>query len=686
MPERPLLIPGFRRILHGGDYNPDQWLKEPKVLEEDDRLMKLAGVNALSVGIFSWTSYEPDEGRFTFDWLDETMDRMAAAGRRVILATPSAARPAWLARRYPEVRRVDKNGLREPYAGRHNHCWSSPVYRDKVRTINTKLAERYRAHPALGMWHVSNELSGDCHCELCHAWFRRWLEERYQTLDALNDAWWTSFWSHDYRSWEDVEPRDGAVDTLAVDWRRFNTDQVIDFLRWEMAPLRELTPGVPCTTNFMGLFSGFDYARAAEHLDLVADDQYPAYDGTDPEAWRVAVGVSFKDDLYRAMKPDRPWMVMESCPEAPQWKQPMRAKRPNVHRAEMLQALSHGAEGTCYFQWRKGRGGCEKFHGAVVDHVGHEHTRAFQTVAELGRSYERLEPLLGSTVEAKVAIVYDWEAHWAFDRSEGPDKRNHAYDRVCREHYQPFWQAGISVDVIASTRDFSSYDLLITPQLWMLKPGVAARIREFVAAGGTWVATLYTGYCDPANRCFLGGFPGDGLAEVLGIWNEEWDVLSDSVSRVARALPGNPLGLTGLLEAREALEVIHARGSTVIAEYAEDYYARMPALTKNTFGKGRAIYLAARFDEPSLAAIYRAIIARVGLKRNLRAELPIGVTAQRRVSAEQEFLFLFNFTTVPQTVDLENRAFESLLDGSNVTGALELAPFGAEVLARPRHE
>jgi len=686
MPERPLLIPGFRRILHGGDYNPDQWRKEPKILEEDDRLMKLAGVNALSVGIFSWTSYEPEEGRFTFDWLDETMDRMAAAGRRVILATPSAARPAWLARQYPEVRRVDKNGLREPYSGRHNHCWSSPVYRDKVRIINTKLAERYREHPALGMWHVSNELSGDCHCELCHAWFRRWLEERYQTLDGLNDAWWTSFWSHDYRSWEDVEPRDGAVDTLAVDFRRFNTDQVIDFLRWEMAPLRELTPGVPCTTNFMGLFSGFDYARAAEHLDLVADDQYPAYDGTDPEAWRIAVGVSFKDDLYRAMKPDRPWMVMESCPEAPQWKQPMRAKRPNVHRAEMLQALAHGAEGTCYFQWRKGRGGCEKFHGAVVDHVGHEHTRTFQAVAELGRSYERLEVMLGSTVEAKVAIVYDWEAHWAFDRSEGPDKRNHAYDRVCREHYQPFWQAGISVDVIASTRDFSGYDLLITPQLWMLKPGVAARIRAFVEQGGTWVATLYTGYCDPANRCFLGGFPGDGLAEVLGIWNEEWDVLGDSVTRVARALPGNPLGLTGLLEAREALEVIHARGSTVIAEYAEDYYARMPAMTKNSFGKGRAIYLAARFDEPSLAAIYRAIIARVGLKRNLGVDLPVGVTAQRRVSADKEFLFLFNFTTVPQTLDLESRAFESLIDGRNVTGPLELAPFGTEVLARPLGE
>jgi beta-galactosidase len=394
------------------------------------------------------------------------------------------------------------------------------------------------------------------------------------------------------------------------------------------------------------------------------------------------VGISFKDDLYRAMKPDRPWMVMESCPEAPQWKQPMRAKRPNVHRAEMLQALAHGAEGTCYFQWRKGRGGCEKFHGAVVDHVGHEHTRTFQAVAELGRSYERLEVILGTVVEAKVAIVYDWEAHWAFDRSEGPDKRDHAYDRVCREHYLPFWKAGISVDVIASTRDFSGYQLLITPQLWMLKPGVAERLRAFVADGGTWVATLYTGYCDPHNRCFLGGFPGEGLSEVLGIWNEEWDVLGDGATRVARALAGNPLGLTGVLEAREALEVIHARGSTVIAEYAEDYYARMPAITKNYFGKGRACYLAARFDEAALGAFYGALISRVGIKRNLRVDLPLGVTAQRRVNDEREFIFLINFTPSVKTVDLGARKFESLSDGRDVTGRLELSAFGSEVLAR----
>jgi beta-galactosidase len=683
MLERPLLIPGFRRILHGGDYNPEQWQAEPGILEEDYRLMKLAGCNTFSVGIFAWTSYEPEEGKFSFEWLDRSLDRLAREGHRVILATPSGAKPAWLARRYPETRRVDRRGLREPYAGRHNHCWSSPVYREKVAIINGKLAERYRSHPALGMWHISNEYSGECWCELCIAAFRRWLEARYGTLAALNDAWWSSFWSHGYGSWEDVEPRDGAVDTLAVDYKRFHTDQVIDFLRWEMQPLRALTPEVPCTTNFMGLFSGFDYAKVAEHLDLVADDQYPAYDGNDPNAWRSAVAVSFKDDLYRSFKPDRPWMLMESCPEAPQWKQPMRAKRPNVHQTEMLQALAHGAEGTCYFQWRKGRGGCEKFHGAVVDHAGHEHTRAFQTVALLGKKYEQLAAVLGSRVRAEVAVVYDWEARWAFERSEGPDQRNRAYERVAVEHYQPFWTRGISVDVIDSARSFQGYRLLVTPGLWMLKPGVAERIRRFVEAGGVWVATLYTGYCDQANRCFLGGFPGDGLGEVLGIWNEEWDVLSDGASRSARAVAGNELGISGELVAREVLEVVHPRGARVLAEWTSDYYRGKVALSANSFGAGRAYYVAARFDEASLGAFYGALADELSLSRNLAASLPCGVTAQRRVTGEREFVFVLNFTPEPRRLELGALEYSSTADGTRIAKALELEPFGSAVLERP---
>jgi beta-galactosidase len=523
MTERPLLIPGFRRILHGGDYNPDQWQRYPEVLAEDYRLMRLAGCNTFTLGVFAWTSYEPEEGHFTFDWLDRVMDRMAEEGHKVVLATPSGAKPAWMSAKYPEIRRVLKSGLREPHTGRHNHCWSSPVYREKVAVINRKLAERYGAHPALGMWHVSNELAGECYCELCVAAYQRWLEAKYGTLDALNHAWWAEFWSKTCTRWDQIDPRDGSLDGQSLDFRRFTNHALVDFMLWEMKPLRELTPGVPCTTNFMGTFGWNDYARIAEHVDLVADDQYPGYDGSSAALPDVAMTVSFKNDLYRCFKPDRPWMLMESTPDAQQWREPMRLKRPNLHRAEMLQALAHGAEGTCYFQWRKGRGGLEKLHGAVVDHAGHEHTRVFQHVAALGREYERLEPILGSVIENQVAFVYDWDVRWGYEYTSGADRRNNAYDRTCYAHYRPFWQSGVGVDVIGSERDFSGYKLLVTPQLWLLKPGVAERIRKFVEAGGTWVATQYTGYCDEHNRMLFGGLPGQGLGSVLGIWNEEYD-------------------------------------------------------------------------------------------------------------------------------------------------------------------
>lgn len=271
------LIKRFPHLLHGGDYNPDQWLDQPEIIQEDFRLMALAGCNTFSIGIFSWSSYEPEEGVFSFTWLDAIMNRLAEQGYNALLATPSAARPAWMAKQYPEVRRVDGGGRREPYNSRHNQCWSSPVYREKVGLINRKLAERYRGHPALAAWHVSNEYTPGCFCDLCLASFHGWLERRYHTLDRLNAAWWTGFWSHRYSAWDEVDPRDSCVDGLAVDWKRFLTWQCCDFMRHEIAPLRELTPEIPVTTNMMELNDfGLDYWRVAEVCDFIANDSYPS--------------------------------------------------------------------------------------------------------------------------------------------------------------------------------------------------------------------------------------------------------------------------------------------------------------------------------------------------------------------------------------------------------------------------
>jgi len=683
MSERPLLIPGYARILHGGDYNPDQWLGEPSVIDEDFRLMALSGCNAFSVGIFAWSSYERAEGELDFGWLDAIMDRMAAAGHRVILATPSGAKPAWMSRRYPEIRRVNRDGRREPHGGRHNHCFQSPVYREKVRAIDRRLAERYARHPALGMWHVSNELSGECYCELCLGAWHRWLAARYGTVDALNAAWWTAFWSHQFTAFEEIDPRDGSIDGLRLDHRRFCTDQVIEFVRWEIEALRELSPDVPCTTNLMGTFPGVDYSRLVAVLDRVADDQYPGYAEDDPELVSRAVEVSFKDDLFRAFQPDRPWMLMESCPDAPQWLQPVRLKRAELHRAEMLQALGHGAEGTCYFQWRKGRGGCEKLHGAVVDHVGHEHTRVFRSVAALGRDYAALGPLLGSVVEADVAVLYDWEVRWAFEGTSGVRNVEDAYRRYATEQYRALWEEGVSVDVLGSDRELSGYRLVVAPQLFLLKPGVAARLREFVARGGVLVGSFYLGLVDATNACLGGGWPGDGLGDLFGVWNEETDWMADgAVQRLVTTPAGAGHGLQPAYVGGRVRAVLHGRGAEPLVSYADGPFAGAPALTRHDVGAGAAYYQAA-WHEPALTRdLYRSLIDRHGLRRALGVPPPAGVAVQRRVGGGREWLFLASFVPEAQEVSLPAAPWVDAFSGEAAGATLRLGPFGSTVLVR----
>ncbi len=693
MSKRSLLIPGFARLLHGGDYNPDQWLKMPEVIDEDFRLMKLAGCNTFSLGIFAWTSYERQEGTFDFSWLDRIMDRMATAGHKVILATPSGAKPAWLAQKYPEVRRVGRNGMREPLGGRHNHCMTSPLYRKKVAEVDSRLAERFAHHPALGMWHLSNEYSGECYCELCLAKFHHWLETRYGDIEALNDAWWTSFWSHTFTSFDQIDPRDASIDSLKLDFRRYTSDVSIDFMQTEIAAVRRFS-SAPLTTNLMGLYAGIDYRKQVAMLDLVADDQYPGYSPHSRDIERDVLRIAFKDDLFRSFKPDRPWMVMESCPDAVQWRRPTELKRSDLHQAEMLQALGHGAEGTCYFQWRKGRAGSEKLHGAVVDHVGHEHTRVFASVAHLGALYERLTEIIGTWTKSEVALIYDWEVRWAFDASEGVRSdsdawavgpRTHdAYAATCLEHYAPFARNGVSVDVVSAKADLSGYKLVVAPQLWMLAPGVADRIARFVEAGGTFVTTYYSGYCDQSNRCFLGGFPGDGLMRVLGVWNEEVDWLPEASARRVSARPeGTELGLRLEYEAQELCAMIHPRGATALLDYAEDFYQGRPALTRNRFGKGTAYYQAARLGGSFLADFYGALITSLGLPQALGAPLPSGVAAQRRINERAEYIFLQNFSGAEQRLDLPAPGYFDLVTQCALMGEMRLGAWGSTVLRRP---
>jgi beta-galactosidase len=636
----------------------------------------------MSVGIFAWVKSEPEEGRFEFGWLDTILDKLAANGAVAVLATPSGARPAWLSARYPEVLRVNADRKRILHGTRHNHCYTSPLYREKVQTINRKLAERYAGHPALAVWHISNEYGGACHCPLCEEAFRGWLKAKYGTLEALNQAWWAAFWSHTFTDWSQIEAPaphgETCVHGLSLDWQRFTTDQTLDFYRTEIAPLRELTPDVPITTNFMGTYNGLNYWKFVDDLDVVCWDNYPCWHGRGSDV-ELACSVAFVHDIYRAMKGGKPWMLMESTPSMTNWQEVSKLKRPGMHILSSLQAVAHGSDTVQYFQWRKSRGSSEKFHGAVVDHAGHEHTRVFGEVSALGAMLAKLDDVVGTTTRPEIGLIYDWENEWAVSGANGP-RHDKGYHRAVLEHYRPFWQRGLSVDVIDSTQDFSRYKLLVAPMLYMLRPGVAQRLAAFVEDGGTLVTTYWSGIVDENDPCFLGGFPGP-LRPVLGIWAEEIDALYENDSNFVIPSEGADWGQKGSYAARELCDLIHAESATVLATYGREFYAGRPALTVNTYGAGKAYYVAARLDRRFHADFLLRLASDLGITPIAEAAPPDGVSLQVRGDGERQFVFAMNFTIHEQTVELGFGGTD-LLSGEAVEASFVLPAYGVKVIAR----
>ncbi|MBA9087690.1 beta-galactosidase [Fontibacillus solani] len=674
-------------FMHGADYNPDQWLHDPKVLKEDIRLMKLANCNVMAVGIFAWAALEPEEGRFDFAWLDRVLDTFTENGIFAWLATPSGARPAWMSQKYPEVLRTGANRVRNLHGERHNHCYSSPVYRERTAIMNAKLAVRYAKHPAIVGWHISNEFGGDCHCEYCQAAFRSWLMAKYGSLEALNLAWWTTFWSHTYTDWSQVESPaphgDIAVHGLNLDWRRFVSHQTVDFYKHEVSALKAANPELPCTTNMMDWFYNLDYRTFADELDVISWDAYPTWHEASSDG-NVAARFAFNHDLFRSLK-KKPFMLMESTPSLTNWQAVSKLKRPGMHRLSSLQAVAHGADTIQYFQWRKSRGSSEKFHGAVVDHVGHEHTRVFQDVAELGRTLAGLNELIGTRVPAETAILCDWDNRWVINDAQGPRNSGLHYEQTVMQHYRALWELGIPVDIVGSNDDFTNYKLLIVPMAYLLRQESGEKIEQFVRGGGTAAVTYWSGIVDENDLCHLGGFPGP-LRTTVGIWSEEIEGLYDHDRNSVLMNADNTLGLDGNFEVRELCELIHAETAEVLAVYGEDFYAGRPALTVNRLGDGRAYYLAARITEDTFyQSFYNKLVEEAGVCHAIRSVLPAGVTAQLRSDGDTDYVFLLNFSGSEASVELDDSGYTNAESGSHMAGKVELAVNGACILKRKRH-
>lgn len=679
----PPISSKYPHFLHGADYNPDQWKDTPGILGEDMRLMKLAHVNAMSVGIFSWAALEPEEGRFEFGWLDEVMDALYENGIYAILATPSAARPAWLSQKYPEVQQVRPDRVRALFGERQNHCYTSPIFREKVRTVNRKLAERYKDHPALIAWHVSNEYMGYCNCELCEAAFRDWLKIKYENdLDRLNKAWWTSFWGHTYSSWEQIEapaPHGSkTLHALNLDWKRFCTHNITEFYKNEIAPLKEITPDIPVTTNLMGTYPDINYHQLAPYLDVISWDNYPRWHSDSPDR-EIAFNTAFKHDINRCLKDGQPFMLMESTPSNTHGM--AKLKRPGMHLLSSIQAVAHGADTVQYFQWRKNRGGVEKFHGAVVGHSGHENTRVFKDVTEVGKTLEKLDSVLGTTVSPDVAIIYDWENRWALNDIVAIGGHGRDYENTSVQHYKELWKRGIPVDIIDQTADFAGYKLIVAPMLYLVRPGTAEKLESFVEKGGTLVITYFSGMVDENDLCFLGGFPGP-LRKIIGVWVEETDTLYEYDENYVTACENNELDLSGEYRTAGVCELVHPETASVLAVYKDDFYAGRAALTVNSFGSGKVYYMAFKNNDDFLTAFYGRLIERIKPLKAVDADLPEGVTAQLRTDGEREFVFLMNFATEERCVNIGGKGFKDVLTGESVINEIRLQKYGFRILER----
>ena len=674
----------FHHIVHGGDYNPDQWLDYPEIISEDVRLMKLAGMNSATLAIFAWSAIEPQEGVFKLDWLEKIINNLYKNGIYTVLATPSGARPAWLDEKYPEVRRTSDTGVKQLHGKRHNHCMSSPIYREKVAKINSVLAERFRNNPAVKMWHISNEFSGECFCDLCKNNFRDFLRRKYgNDIKKLNHEWWTGFWSHTYDSFDQIEPPtpigEDRVHGQNLDWNRFITYITGDFIDNEVKALKQSTPNIPVTTNFMGTFQGLDYWKLAQHIDVVSWDSYPQFHDPSRDDADLAVEFGLRHDLTRSHL-HKPFMLMESTPSCVNWTRVNKMKRPGMHYLASMQVVGHGSDTVQYFQWRKSRGSSEKFHGAVVDHEGSENTRVFKEVARLGQDLAKLDEVVGTDTKSDVAIIYDWENSWAISDFEGyNDRRN--YEKTVRDFYRCFFNHAVNVDFLSLDGDFSKYRMVVAPMMYLVSEQVIDRLEEYVRGGGTLVCTYMTAYVNENDLCYLGGVPGGKLRKVFGIWAEELDALHTS-ERVRNEYLDNELSVTGEFHSFDFCEVLHPEGAKTIAEYRSEFYSGMPSVTVNEYGRGKAYYIATRQSTSDLEKLVCAITDKAGVERIVPDKLPDGVKVISRTDYDNEFVFVTNYSTEERYVETGDRKCTNLLDGKSYEGGITLPGYGVAVLKR----
>jgi beta-galactosidase len=655
-------------LYYGGDYNPEQWPES--IWEEDVRLMRLAGVNLVSLGTFAWARLEPTPGQYDFTWLDRVIDLLHANGIRIGLATATASPPPWLARLHPESLPVNADGITLWPGGRQHYCPHNPTYQKAAGALVAQIARRYGKHPALALWHVNNEYGchvAECFCDRSAAAFRAWLEQRYGTLQALNEAWGTAFWSQSYSDWDEINPPRCAPTyinpTQQLDWKRFSSGGLLSLFEMERDVIRSFSPTVPVTTNFLGLWKATDYWKWAPQEDVVSLDCYP--DPLDPYA---PVHLALQCDLSRSLGKGRPWILMEQATSAVTWRQQNAPKPPGQMRLWSYQAIARGANGVMFFQWRASKAGAEKFHSGMLPHGG-VNTRIWKEVVQLGNEIKRLGTVLPSQVKSEVAILFDWDNWWALELDSKPSEDVRAVEQLGR-HYGVLYQRNIPADLAEPGADLSAYRLVIAPSLYLITEAEARNLERYVENGGTLVVSFFSGIVDENEHIWLGGYPAP-LRRVLGLRVEEFIPYGAGQTNQALFTDGSAFtcDLWG--------DLIDLEGARVLATFTNGYYAGRPAVTGHHFGKGQAYYIGTRLELSGLSALMAQICQTASIQPVM--SVPEGVEVVCRADDDRRFYFLLNHHPVEMTVKMPG-AFTNLLTGRPVADTLMLGPFDVAIL------
>ena len=664
----------FDRFLYGGDYNPNQWPRE--TWEQDMAYFKDAHINSATINVFSWAKLQPSEEEYYFDELDEIVDMLSKENYDIIMATSTAAIPAWMYKKYPEVGRVDYQGRRHRFGQRHNACPHSPVYQKYAKALVEHLVHRYGDNPRISCWHINNEYSGECYCENCEKAFRIWLKAKYGTIEAVNKAWNLEFWGHTVYDWDEIilpnalgDGMENGTDTafagLSIDYRRFMSDSLLENYKMERDVVRQHLPNAIITTNLMGTYKWLDLFKWAKEMDVVSWDNYPRYD----TPWSFT---AMSHALMRGLK-EAPFMLMEQTPSQQNWQPYNSLKKPGQMRSQSLQTVAHGADTVLFFQLRRSVGGCEKFHGAVIGHVGHNNTRVFREVKQLGEELTRLDCILGAENQADVGIIFDWDNYWALEYTSGPTEDLTYVDQIHR-YYKFFYDNNISVNMIPVDADFSKYKIVVAPVLYMVKEGMKEALTSFVENGGTLITTFMSGLVDQSDNVHLGGYPGP-LRELAGVWVEEIDALAPEQENILTFNDGTKMTCNLLCD------LIHLEGAEQLASYESNFYAGMPAITRNAFGKGCTYYIGTNMSDEGISKVLGKAVTDSGVYSVIPEESELEIACRK--AEDCTYYFIFNFKDKEISVPSFFAGKVDLLTGETIEEGKVLRTYDTLIVAIP---